>query len=214
MPPYRVFRLLFRYLLSGAFLAGAVSCSGPGASQQGGYAGASGDAGAVAAHVDGAPAEASSGMGGTSAGAAGSRGSVCHELDTEPNGDRGSAVHRAALSDCDDAATTATGTLAGDDLDVWSFPLLDTLGCLVNPTASTYQVARLCLYPDCPGVLVSCPQGLPSGGGCCGGGVVELAFSCAGAAQDATVWLSVGQEWSIPISADRDCLDYSVDVHF
>lgn len=205
-----------RHPLLGALLVGA-ACGGNAATRDGGGgAGSSGDAGALAA-TGGAPAGGSSGMGGASPGDAGRS---CHELDPEPNDSRATAVPRETLTDCDDAGSSATGTLGSDDdVDVWEFRASDTFGCTVNPTAASTAVARVCLLAECDGISLSCPHGFAASDsgreGCCQltPGTVSLQLDCAGTSDDATVWLSVAHDWSVPVS-DRDCLDYSVDLHF
>jgi len=204
-----------RHPLLGALLLGA-ACGGNAATRDGGSgAGSSGDAGALAA-IGGAPAGGSSGMGGASPGDAG----PCHELDPEPNDSRATAVPRETLTDCDDAGSSATGTLGTDaDVDVWEFRASDTLGCTVNPTAASTAVARVCLFAACDGLSLSCPDGFAASDsgreGCCQltPGAVSLQLDCAGTSEDATVWLSVAHDWSVPVSS-RDCFDYSVDLHF
>jgi hypothetical protein len=202
---------LHRHPLLGALLLGA-ACGGNAASRDGGgLAGSSGDAGATG----GTPAGGSSGLGGASPGGAG-HSPACHELDPEPNDQRSVPILRETLSDCDDESTTATGTLAGDDVDWWEFSVDDSFGCVVNPTVSSEHIVRLCVSAVCSNGSFWCEQGIPDDvGGCCQltPGTAELGVECEGTDDSLTVWVSVWQDWTIPIS-DRDCLDYSVDVHF
>ena len=210
----RLLQVSLWYPLSGALLLGA-ACSGDPVPRDRG-SGFSGDAGALMVDSGSTPAGGSSlGTGGASSGEAGLS-DGCHELDQEPNDDRAVAFVRDTFSDCDSDSTIATGTLAGDDADWWQFGVDDSLGCLVNPTVSTDSLLRVCVAASCAGGTFWCEQGeLDDFDGCCQltPGTVELGIECDGTDDSVTVWIGVFQDWTIPIS-DRDCLDYSVDVHF
>lgn len=153
-------------------------------------------------------------MGGASPGEAG-HSAACHELDPEPNDHQSAPILRETLSDCDEDATTVTGTLAGEDVDWWQFAAADSFGCVVNPTVATDRILRVCVAAACPGGSFWCEQGQLESDGCCQltPGEAELGIECDGTDDSVTVWIGVSQDWTIPIS-DRDCLDYSVDVHF
>jgi hypothetical protein len=211
---------LLRPPLLGALLLGAVACGGQDSHRES-AAGASGEGGGVSDGHAGAPAAGSPGLGGAAAGAAGREtggtgASTCHELEPEPNDTLVDAIPRETLTDCDDSGTTATGTLAGEDVDVWRFEGQDTLGCSVNPTATSDDLLRLCLSAACNSSegSVYCEQGYPAGDACCSvNGVVSLSLDCDGVSDDAVLWLTVEPDWTVPTS-DRDCDDYSVSVHF
>ena len=86
----------------------------------------------------------------------------------------------------------------------------------VNPTATSDDLLRLCLSAACNSAegSVYCEQGYPAGDACCSvTGIVSLSLDCDGLSDDATLWLTVEPDWTVPTS-DRDCDDYSVSVLF
>lgn len=214
--------------LAGLLVAAAVGgCGGSdGSSGSGGSAGASPDAGTPDAPTTGGEsAGGSSGAGatgGSGSGAGGTgAGTACAELEPEPNDTHDQAVDRGTVDDCDGSSVTMTGTLAGSgDLDVWRLEGQDTLGCSVNPAASSSDVARLCMFADCgSGTSVDCASGFASSSdglaGCCvlTPGGLELELGCPGASDDATMWITVEADPGVPVS-DPDCYDYQVDAHY
>lgn len=198
---------VFWAVLSASWLIG---CTG-GEAARVAAAGSSGLAGAPVVPMGGESAGGASGNGGAPGDAI-----SCLELEPEPNDTPSAAVDRGQLSDCD-SERTMTGTLAGNsDVDVWAWRADDSAGCLLNPTASSQDILRLCAFSDCG---VGCASGfaatLGALDGCCQltPGSLELEVDCDGLADDARVWVTVETDPTAPV-AGGDCLDYLASLHF
>jgi hypothetical protein len=141
---------------------------------------------------------------------------TCTDPGFEPNESEAGATDLGAYDDCDGNGTSVNATLDGSsDLDFFSFDGSDVSGCLVDPTVTTGDSVRLCVFATCPGASISCAQGSaatsPAGyAGCCvqSGGTVELGVNCSGFSDDATVYIRVDQP-----GVDA-CTTYGLDFHY
>lgn len=148
----------------------------------------------------------------------------CPEVDKEPNASDSTAVKLKDIDDCDGSGSNFAGVVAGGaDEDVFRYRGSDTFGCTVDPTASTTDKVRLCLFVRCSSLstkIKGCPKGLPqtwgSTGidGCCtdgdSGGTVQVDFTCTdlGTSDTADVFMRVDKPGA------TTCENYSVKYHF
>jgi hypothetical protein len=190
-------------------LGGSGGSGNRGGSDTGGVGGSSASGGS------GATGGSSGGTGGTGAtGATGGTGATCADTD-EPANDEKSAMNLGAIDDCDGSGSSVDGVLDGkNDVDWFVFWGKDTLGCIVDPFASSGVKARVCVFADCASATVSCSSGTiaasPLGRpGCCvsEGGQISLSLGCNGIDDSASIYIRVDQ------AAQDVCQAYTVDYH-
>lgn len=149
---------------------------------------------------------------------------TCPEVDKEPNATDSTAVKLKDIDDCDGSGSNLAGVVAGGaDEDVFRFRGSDTFGCTVDPTASTADKVRLCVFVRCSSLstkIKGCPKGLPQTwgttgiDGCCtdgdSGGTVQVDFTCTdlGTSDTADVFMRVDKPGATA------CENYSVKYHF
>ncbi len=145
----------------------------------------------------------------------------CPAVDLEPNDTESSAVKLTDINDCDGSGGSFAGVVSGgSDVDVFRYRGSDTFGCVVDPTASTTEPVRLCIFVRCTSFLTkinSCPKGLPQTwgttgiDGCCAdsGGSVQVDYTCTdvGTSDTADVFLRIDQP------GGTSCQNYSVKYH-
>ncbi len=149
---------------------------------------------------------------------------ACPEVDKEPNELDTNAIKLKDIDDCDGSGSNFAGVVAGGaDNDVFRYRGTDSFGCTVDPTASTTDKVRVCIFVRCTSFLTkinSCPKGLPqtwgSTGidGCCtdgdSGGTVQVDYTCTdvGTSDTADVFMRVDKPGA------TSCENYSVKYHF
>ena len=149
---------------------------------------------------------------------------ACPEVDKEPNELDTNAIKLKDIDDCDGSGSNFAGVVAGGaDNDVFRYRGTDSFGCTVDPTASTTDKVRVCIFVRCTSFLTkinSCPKGLPqtwgSTGidGCCtdgdSGGTAQVDYTCTdvGTSDTADVFMRVDKPGA------TTCENYSVKYHF
>jgi hypothetical protein len=146
-----------------------------------------------------------------------SAGGACTDPFPEPNDTEADAVYLGAIDDCDSSAAMLEGVLAGDDVDWWTYDGIDG-NCIVDADRQFSSMGgsiRVCKYFDCPGVVVTCPngtspdnspdQGLP---GCCSQAGFNVAPDCNGLDDSSYVFIRVDKQ---PID---DCVGYALAYHY
>jgi len=135
---------------------------------------------------------------------------------TEPNDLETNAKHLGTVGDCDFGSSDTLSDKLDGNQDVDFFTFFGTDGtCVVDPTVSTAAPVRLCLFADCPNLVLTCSQGTaatsPNGRqGCCvdSGGTVKPSIDCKGISDDATMYIRVDK------GSLNQCIAYDVDYHY
>lgn len=143
-----------------------------------------------------------------------STGTGCNDLYPEPNDTQANAIDLGAIDSCDSSEMTEQGTLAGNDIDWFTFEADAAPFCWARPYGRIVSDSqtRMCMYflcksapspdVDCKGAQpATAPQGQP---GCCGSSELEPKIAC----DSAFVWIRVDKP---PVPA---CVDYSVTFHY
>jgi hypothetical protein len=137
----------------------------------------------------------------------------------EPNDTEGDATFLGNIDDCDTSGGSIKGTLAGDDVDWYSYGGTDASFCTVDPTRSvTAQAAiRVCKFVKCDSgdEDLICPAGTtaensPSGKpGCCSTSDFVISPDCDGPASDnMTIYIRLTKQ-----PADN-CVPYDLSYHY
>ena len=149
-------------------------------------------------------------------------GPTCSGEEVEPNDTAPEAVPLATIDDCDGSGSTVHGVLSTkSDVDYWHFQGNDTFGCSVDPTVSTTQSIKLCVFVACihgATRVNGCTKGDPFASqaglhGCCvdgpGDAVVDFTCTLVGSDDSADVYIRAEDP-----SASSSCERYDVDYHF
>jgi hypothetical protein len=141
----------------------------------------------------------------------------CPDNGPEPNNSEATATNLGMIDDCDNSGSMVSGTLAGNDVDWYKYQGSDTFGCNVDAYRSITSdgQARVCKFPDCPNLVVTCPAGTvpetsPTGlAGCCSLNPFQLAVDCPNTtSDDATVYIRVDKPPSFA------CVNYTLEFHY
>jgi hypothetical protein len=160
------------------------------------------------------------GSGGGGAGPSEGGGAPCGDTGPgEPNENEATATALGSITDCDDTSGNVAGVLTSEtDVDWYRYSATDDFGCSVDPSRafSPPQGARLCKFAQCSGggaADVSCelgssPATSPSGRpGCCHTQSFSMDIDCAGADDDASIFLRVDRPAAV-------CTSYSILFHY
>jgi hypothetical protein len=148
-------------------------------------------------------------------------GPTCTGEETEPNDRAIEAVPLGTIDDCDSSGSTLHGVLSSaSDVDYWHFQGNDTFGCSVDPTVSTTQSVKLCVFVAClhgPTEVKGCTDSTPTLSdeglhGCCtdgpGDAVVDFTCTLVGSDDSADVYIRVEDP------SASSCEHYDVAYHY
>lgn len=193
---------------------GGTASGGTGNTGNGGNGGTSATGGTTNGGTGGVGGSGALGGSGGSGGTGGTP-VPCDDVGFEPNETESSATDLGAISDCDGSGSSLGAKLDTEaDVDFYAYDGSDDSGCTVDPTVTTGDSVRVCMFADCSGVSAGCTAGTSSnlGGlpGCCvdGPGTVTVDVNCSGISDDATMYIRIDQ------GAAGVCTDYSFDYHY
>jgi hypothetical protein len=175
----------------------------------------------------GSSSSSSSSSTGTGGSSASGEGGACVDIglgESNQSEDTAFKLKAEAISDCDGAGDSVSGTIAGaDDIDWFFYEGNDQMGCVVNPTrgmSTAFSGLRLCVFFQCLNgtTTLTCPSSTTAATsphnriGCCGSAGFEVEdLECSGTWDEHVyVYMRVDD----PAATAETCSDYVLSYHY